>query len=645
MGNRFESNPDINIMNVANKNQLSSKQENKALKLVLDSLAEGVIVADKDGNFIYFNSVAEKILGIGVQNITPAEWTSVYGCYYPDNKSPYPSEQLPLAKAIRGEEMSDELIFIKNPMRPEGIYISVTASPLRDAKGKINGGTVIFRDVTRDIQAELLLRESEDRVKAQFKGFPIPTYVWQHIGDDFILVDYNDAAKVFTKGKIEGFLGIKLSKMYQDSTDYIPADIWRCYREKKSFNREMTYQLKTTGEYKELNAHYVLIAPELVSIHTEDITDRKQTEKELRKLSSAVEQTADSVVITNKQGIIEYVNPAFETTTGYNRDEVIGATPKILKSGMHDAAFYKKLWGIILKGKPYQGTIVNKKKNGEAYWCQQTISSMKDASGEITHFVSVIKDITDLKERQEQEMRLNIAREIQQRLYKNNISIPGFDIAGETHSALETSGDYFDFISTSDGYTWMIIADVCGHGIGSALIMAQTRAYLHAFAKMKSDPGIILTWLNQELVSFLDEYHFVTMLLARLDTEQNILDYAGAGHVPAYLLDASGNIKEVMKSTGIPLGYLREEKYTKSKRIKLHPGDIAVFLTDGIMEAHKSDEQEFGDNGALGFIKNNRHASAKTIIKQLHKKVLSFYKKQAQEDDITSIICKVASTR
>ena len=153
MGNRFESNPDINIMNVANKNQLSSKQENKALKLVLDSLAEGVIVADKDGNFIYFNSVAEKILGIGVQNITPAEWTSVYGCYYPDNKSPYPSEQLPLAKAIRGEEMSDELIFIKNPMRPEGIYISVTASPLRDAKGKINGGTVIFRDVTRDIQA------------------------------------------------------------------------------------------------------------------------------------------------------------------------------------------------------------------------------------------------------------------------------------------------------------------------------------------------------------------------------------------------------------------------------------------------------------------------------------------------------------
>ena len=89
---------------------------------------------------------------------------------------------------------------------------------------------------------------------------------------------------------------------------------------------------------------------------------------------------------------------------------------------------------------------------------------MNDSKGNITNFVSVIKDISELKKKQEQDFYLNIAQEVQKRLSKTKFSVPGFDIAGKTHSALETSGDYFDFIKTSDGHVLLAVGDVSGHG-------------------------------------------------------------------------------------------------------------------------------------------------------------------------------------
>jgi PAS domain S-box-containing protein len=82
------------------------------------------------------------------------------------------------------------------------------------------------------------------------------------------------------------------------------------------------------------------------------------------------------VIITDKEGFIEYVNPAFETTTGYSREDALGKTPRILKSGEHDEEFYQKLWSQILSGQPYRGTIINRKKTGETYWSEQTTTPM-----------------------------------------------------------------------------------------------------------------------------------------------------------------------------------------------------------------------------------------------------------------------------
>ena len=171
--------------------------------------------------------------------------------------------------------------------------------------------------------------------------------------------------------------------------------------------------------------------------------------------------------------------------------------------------------------------------------------------------------------------------------------------------------------------------------------MAQVRAYLRAFIRMESDPAVLLTLLNQVLTDDLDESHYVTLILARLDPQKKRLDYASAGHVPCYLLQADGRKKVMLESTGIPLGFLKDSEYSKSDRMELISDDIVVLLTDGVPETQSPEEIEFGYERALDVIDTYKKHSAKQIINHLYQTVRSFSKNGHLEDDITSIVCKV----
>lgn len=126
-----------------------------------------------------------------------------------------------------------------------------------------------------------------------------------------------------------------------------------------------------------------------------DITERKEAEEQLRKLSRAVEQSPVSVLITNLDGDIEYVNPKFTDLTGYSREEILGKNPRILKSGLTSPEKYRELWTTVLSGNEWRGVIANKKKNGEIYWESASISPVRDSKGAITYFVAVKEDITE----------------------------------------------------------------------------------------------------------------------------------------------------------------------------------------------------------------------------------------------------------
>ena len=157
----------------------------------------------------------------------------------------------------------------------------------------------------------------------------------------------------------------------------------------------------------EVSVNYLDVEGGRLFAFLRDITERKKNQMMLEKLAVAVRQTADIVVITDKDGKIEYVNPAFEAHTGYKAEEVIGQTPRILNSGKQDQSFYERLWQTILSGEVFRGILVNKKKDGRLYYSEKTITPIKDEHGVITNFVSNDKDITLRKLAEEELQRLN----------------------------------------------------------------------------------------------------------------------------------------------------------------------------------------------------------------------------------------------
>ena len=224
------------------------------------------------------------------------------------------------------------------------------------------------------------------------------------------------------------------------------------------------------------------------------------------------------------------------------------------------------------------------------------------------------------RKRAEEELRINqeqfrVAREIQQRLFPKTSPQSGvFDIAGASYPAEATGGDYFDYLSMADGCLGIVVADVTGHGVGPALLMAETRAYLRTLALNAGDAGDILTRANRVLAGDVDFERFVTVILARLDPRSQSLVYASAGHPSGYVLAAAGQVKARLQRLGVPLGIQRDIDYASSPVISLAAGDIVLLLTDGIEEAMSPDNTFFGVNQILNVVRAHSERTAGEIV-------------------------------
>lgn len=247
----------------------------------------------------------------------------------------------------------------------------------------------------------------------------------------------------------------------------------------------------------------------------------------------------------------------------------------------------------------------------------------------------------------EQELRANeeqfrAAREVQQRLFpKSAPAIQGFDIAGVSHPASAAGGDYYDFLPMMDGRTGLVVGDVTGHGIGPALLMAETRAYLRLLAQSHEDVGDILTRANRVLAEDIGSERFITMLLAALCPTTRTLRYANAGHPAGYVLDAEGRIKAQLKRTGVPLGIRPGTQYPPAQTVSLAPGDLVLLLTDGIDEAVSSEDQLFGIDQTLEVVRANQRLSAAELVQALYTEVRRFSQNAPQLDDATAVVLKV----
>jgi serine phosphatase RsbU (regulator of sigma subunit) len=242
----------------------------------------------------------------------------------------------------------------------------------------------------------------------------------------------------------------------------------------------------------------------------------------------------------------------------------------------------------------------------------------------------------------QKETELLIAKKIQQRLVaKAAPALNGFDIAGASHSAAETGGDYFEFFPLLDSCQGIVIADACGHGLGPALLVTETRAYLRAFAMTSEDIGRTLALVNDRLVEDTGGDSFVTLFLARLDPRTYSLLYSSAGNPKGCILDHSGSVKAFLQSTGPPLGIIPDCKFPIGSTIVLEPGDLVLLFTDGVIEARAPDNTVFGSQRASDIVRVYRGDTSAQIVYNLYHAVRVFSHNRPQADDITVVVIKV----
>ncbi len=238
--------------------------------------------------------------------------------------------------------------------------------------------------------------------------------------------------------------------------------------------------------------------------------------------------------------------------------------------------------------------------------------------------------------------QMRIAREIQQRLFpKEAPRLKGYDIAGLTESAEETGGDYYDFIPMPNNCIGLVVGDVTGHGIGPALLMAETRAYLRILAGENTDVGQILTRANRVLSEDIGSERFVTLLFVMLDPKVKTIRYASAGHPPGLWLDTKGKPKPELARTGIPLGLRPDTEYEASEEIALKKGDLLALMSDGVEESISAKGELFGKKRIMKVLVGKQSSRASTIVTKLHQAGRAHEAADQQPDDFTTIVLKV----
>jgi PAS domain S-box-containing protein len=265
------------------------------------------------------------------------------------------------------------------------------------------------------------------------------------------------------------------------------------------------------------------------------------------------------------------------------------------------------------------------------------LDTMAAVTSQVSQFMERKKVERALHER---EREFAIAREIQQGLLpKAAPALPGLAVAGVSHPAQETGGDYFDLFPLADSALAIAVGDASGHGIGAALLIAETRAYLRALALTHADLAQVLALTNRRLTEGAGEDHFVTLLLARLNPLTRFLTYSSAGHWPGFVLDGGGRVKTVLESTGVVLGFDTAAEFPAGPEVPLESGDLVLLCTDGLAEAFSKEGAAFGKERVLDLVASHRRASPAQIVEALCQEARAF--SGEQHDDMTAVIVKV----
>ena len=355
-----------------------------------------------------------------------------------------------------------------------------------------------------------------------------------------------------------------------------------------------------------------------LSLHSSQ-QQRQMAEQAVRKLSCAVEQSADTILVTNSDGIIEYVNPAFEALTGYSQQEVVGQTPNMLKSEQPAPVLYRELWETIRSGDIYRNILVNRKKNGDLYYVDESVTSIRDAEGHITHFVSNGRDLTG---------RLRVEAKLLQSQKMDAIGRLAGGVAHDFNNLLTIITSYSELALDSvvpGSSTQIRIQEI----LSAARRAADLTRQLLAFSR-KQPQALRVAELNPVVAGIVKILH----RLIGEDIELNFAPGEGLGRVrldpvqiEQVLMNLAANSRDAMPQGGrftIETSNVRlDEQYADRKRAVIPTGRYAILtITDtgtGIPAEHLPNVFEpFFTTKPLGQGTGLGLATVYGIVKQNH---------------------------
>jgi PAS domain S-box-containing protein len=374
---------------------------------VLDSLTDGVVLADEHGNLIS-NPAAKRILAAGHPEAQQRDWPAKYGLFLSDRVTPYPPDRLPLARALRGETVADEPVFIRNSGVPKGRWTSLNASPLRDSDGRIRGAVLVLRDATEVRRAQDALQRARDWSSAILDTVGSLVVVLDRSGR---IVSFNRGCEVLTgysfdevRGKPfwDLFLVPEERESVRRVFDQLRAGYFPNRHENHWKTRDGARRLIAWSNTAILDDHGLV---EYVVGTGVDITERKQAEEELRRANEMLEVIMRSSPIAiwaiDTGGNVRFWNPAAERLHGWTEEEVLGRPlPAIDEEEREDhlSLLERARNGETLIALERQ----RKRKDGKLVDVSLSMVPLRGAAGGVEGYIAFVTDVTESKQVEDQ---------------------------------------------------------------------------------------------------------------------------------------------------------------------------------------------------------------------------------------------------
>lgn len=377
------------------------RESEEQFRAVTEYSTNSICILNEQGKIIYANNAMMEMSGYSKDTIYSANSFKDFV----DTES-WDFVKSNFEKFVRNESYEQNYSFILKHASGSKIICEKHMTHYKDRNGKKHL-VISMLDITDRIHSEEKIQKIGKHYQALIEKAPDGIVLLDELGN-FKFISPS-AKKIFGYTDTDEINGNPMQFTHPDDLQTVLKHI-RKLRQEPGYAPTLQYRFKDKNQkwrWVESTFSNLLSdsSVESIVINFREISERKESESKLQLLSKAIEQSPVSVVITNEDGNIEYVNPKFSETTGYSMGEIYGKNPRILQSGNHSKDFYKNIWTTILSGKNWQGEFHNKKKNGESFWESAVISSIHDDQNNSTFYIAVKEDITEKKKLTEEIIR------------------------------------------------------------------------------------------------------------------------------------------------------------------------------------------------------------------------------------------------